>query len=98
VAIVAGLLLVTVGFFGAHTTASGFVGRRASLLPGGKPALASALYLLAYYAGSSIGGTLGGVAYDHAGWPGVVAFVAALLAGALGLAMLLRRVPAAPNP
>jgi MFS family permease len=42
-----GLLLVTVGFFGAHSLASSWVGRRSSSLRGGAPAVASSLYLLA---------------------------------------------------
>jgi YNFM family putative membrane transporter len=92
--VVIGLLLVTVGFFGAHSVASSWVGRRASLLPGGAPGLASSLYLLAYYAGSSIGGALGGVAFDLAGWTGLVAYVSVLLLGALVLALALRRIPA----
>lgn len=94
-AVLAGLLLVTVGFFGAHSLASGWVGRRSSSLPGGDPAVASSLYLLGYYAGSSIGGSLGGLAYDGAGWPGVVGYVSALLLGAGALALALRRIPAA---
>jgi YNFM family putative membrane transporter len=69
------------------------VGRRASLLPGGSPGQASSLYLFAYYLGSSIGGSLGGIAYDHGGWLGVVLYVTALLAGAIGLGLLLRRIP-----
>jgi YNFM family putative membrane transporter len=89
-----GLVLVTVGFFAAHSVASGWVGRRASVLPGGSPGQASALYLLAYYLGSSIGGSLGGVAYDHAGWQGVVVYVTALLLGAIALALTLCRIPA----
>jgi len=94
--VIAGLLLITVGFFGGHSVASSWVGRRASLLPGGAPALASSLYLFAYYLGSSIGGSLGGVAYDHAGWLGVVGYVTGLLAGAIGLGLLLRRIPTPP--
>ena len=94
-AVLAGLLLVTVGFFGAHSLASGWVGRRSSSLPGGDPAVASSLYLLAYYAGSSVGGSVGGLAYDGAGWPGVVGYVSALLVGAGLLALALRRIPAA---
>jgi MFS transporter, YNFM family, putative membrane transport protein len=90
-----GLVLVTVGFFGAHSLASGWVGRRSSALPGGAPAVASSLYLLAYYAGSSVGGTVGGLAYDAAGWLGVVGYVSVLLLGAGGLALALRRIPAA---
>lgn len=90
----AGLLLVTVGFFGAHSVASSWVGRRSATLPGAVPAQASSLYLVGYYAGSSIGGALGGVAYDHAGWVGVTGYVSVLLLGALALALVLRRTPA----
>lgn len=92
VAIVAGLLLVTVGFFGAHSVASGWVGRRSAVLDGGVPAQASSLYLLGYYAGSSAGGAAGGLAYDASGWTGLVVYVSALLAAALVLALVLRRV------
>ncbi|MCX6462878.1 MAG: MFS transporter [Pseudonocardiales bacterium] len=92
-AVLAGVVGVTVGFFGAHSVASGFVGRRAALLPGGSPARASALYLFGYYAGSSVGGVLGGVAFDHGGWPALVGYVSVLLLGALALALHLRRVP-----
>jgi hypothetical protein len=61
-----GLALFTVGFFAAHTSASGMVGRRATT---GR-AQASALYLLAYYAGSSLGGWAGGLAYERRGVAG----------------------------
>ncbi|WP_433274741.1 MFS transporter [Pseudonocardia xinjiangensis] len=93
-AVLAGLLLVTIGFFGAHSLASSWVGRRATLLPGGSPGVASSLYLCTYYLGSSIGGAVGGIAYDEAGWLGVVVYVSGLLVAALGLALWLRRVPA----
>jgi MFS transporter, YNFM family, putative membrane transport protein len=92
-AVLAGLLVVTIGFFGAHSVASSWVGRRASMLPGGSPGVASSLYLFAYYLGSSIGGAAGGVAYDAGGWLAVTAYVTALLTAALGLALMLRRVP-----
>ncbi|MCU1649755.1 MAG: transporter, family, putative rane transport protein [Pseudonocardiales bacterium] len=91
--VIVGLVLVTVGFFGGHSIASSWVGRRASLLPGGSPGQASALYLFAYYLGSSIGGTLGGTAYDHAGWTGLASYVTVLLAGAIALGLALRRIP-----
>ena len=84
-----GLVLFTMGFFGAHTSASGMVGNRATT---GR-SQASALYLLAYYAGSSIGGWVGGLAYEAGGWPGVVAYVGALMLAALVLALLLARTP-----
>ncbi|HYH32284.1 MAG TPA: MFS transporter, partial [Pseudonocardia sp.] len=96
--VLAGLLVVTVGFFAAHSLASSWVGRRASMLPDGSPAVASSLYLFAYYLGSSVGGAAGGIAYDVGGWPAVVLYVTALLGAALGLALLLRRVPAPPAP
>ena len=92
--VLAGLALFTVGFFAAHTSASGMVGRRATT---GR-AQASALYLLAYYAGSSLGGWVGGLAYERAAWPGVVGYVGALLLVALGLALLLRRTPPLAAP
>lgn len=88
-----GLLLVTVGFFGAHSVASSWVGRRSVLLPGGSSGQASALYLFAYYAGSSVGGALGGVAYDVGAWTGLVLYVSALLLGALALSLHLRHIP-----
>ncbi len=94
--VLAGLVLFTVGFFGAHTSASGMVGNRAKV---GR-SQASALYLLAYYAGSSVGGWVGGLAYERGDWPAVVAYVGGLTVLALGLALLLRRTPplAAPVP
>ncbi|MFC4942459.1 MFS transporter [Pseudonocardia sp. GCM10023141] len=88
-----GLLLVTIGFFAAHSVASSWVGRRSALLAGGSPALASSLYLFAYYAGSSVIGAVDGVAFDHGGWTGVVIAVSVLGAVALVLALLLRRIP-----
>lgn len=91
-AVLLGLVLFTMGFFAAHTSASGMVGNRARV---GR-AHASALYLLAYYAGSSIGGWLGGFAYELGGWPAVVGYVAGLLVVALGLALILRRTPPLP--
>jgi YNFM family putative membrane transporter len=66
--IVAGMAVLTFGFFGGHSIASGWVGQRALTAR----AQASALYLLCYYLGSSIGGS-DGLAYSYAGWPGLVA-------------------------
>lgn len=93
--VLVGLVLFTVGFFAAHTSASGMVGNRARV---GR-AHASALYLLSYYAGSSIGGWLGGLVYERGAWPALVGYVSALLILALVLALLLRRTPPlAPAP
>ncbi len=87
--ILAGIVAVTFGFFGAHSIASSWVGSRART---GK-AQASALYLFCYYLGSSAVGTLGGVFWSHGGWPGVAALVTLLLTVALGLALRLMILP-----
>ncbi|MCE1237136.1 MAG: MFS transporter [Hyphomicrobiales bacterium] len=86
-AIVLGVALITAGFFAAHTVAGGWVGARAK----GDKAHASSLYLLAYYLGSSVMGSLGGLAWTDFGWRGVVVFVATLMAGQAGLALRLGR-------
>ena len=74
-----GLVVGTVGFFGAHAIATGWAGRAATV---GK-AQASSLYNLFYYAGSSIIGWFGGIALVHAGWTGV-ALTVLVLAGDRG--------------
>jgi YNFM family putative membrane transporter len=92
--VIGGIALLTFGFFGAHAVASGWVGRRAKRAKG----QAAALYLLAYYLGSSIAGTAGGKLYARWGWPGVVAMVGAKLACAvLNATWLWRRAPLPPG-
>lgn len=86
VAILAGVVGVTVGFFIAHAVASGWVGRMAA----GAKGHAAALYLLAYYLGSSLMGSAGGLFWAAGGWPAVAGFNAALLAAALAIALRLR--------
>jgi YNFM family putative membrane transporter len=71
--VLAGLLVFTTGFFGCHATASAWVTTRARTAK----SHASALYLTAYYAGSSIGGTLIGLAWTHGGWTATVLIVGA---------------------
>ncbi|MCB5174996.1 MFS transporter [Microvirga lenta] len=87
--ILAGMVTVTFGFFGAHSIASSWVGRRAAH----SKAQASALYLFCYYFGSSAVGTLGGVFWARTGWWGVVGLVAVLLSLGLALAFRLMRLP-----
>ncbi len=81
-AIVAGTVVFTAGFFGAHSVAAGWAGVRAV---GGRAQSAS-LYNLGYYAGSSIFGFLGGTFLALAGWPGTVGMVLGLVAVATALA------------
>jgi predicted MFS family arabinose efflux permease len=82
-----GMALFTGGFFGAHSVAGGWVGRLATE----HRAEASALYLLAYYLGSSIAGAVAGVAYAAAGWVGTAGFVGALLVVAIVLSVVMFR-------
>jgi YNFM family putative membrane transporter len=86
-AIVVGIAALTAGFFAAHTVAGGWVGARAK----GDKAHASSLYLLAYYLGSSVMGSLGGLFWTDLGWGGVTGFVAVLLVGQTVLAARLSR-------
>ncbi|SFT72001.1 MFS transporter, YNFM family, putative membrane transport protein [Geodermatophilus amargosae] len=87
---VAGLAVLTVGFFAAHGVASGWVAARAAL--GERPVgQAASLYSFWYYVGSSVGGTLAGRAWAAAGWPGAVAVAGTGIGGALVLALLLGR-------
>ena len=91
--VIAGIAVVTIGFFGAHSIASAWVGRRAQGLAGGESrGQAAAFYLFFYYLGSSVLGSAGGFAWTHAGWWGVTAFCLAIGAAALTLALMLRAV------
>lgn len=89
--VILGIVLVTIGFFVTHSVASALVGRLAH----GTKGHASSLYLLAYYLGSSIAGSIGGYFWLADGWSAVVFFILAMLAvclvSALAVAKLARR-------
>ncbi|NEU10722.1 MFS transporter [Methylobacterium sp. BTF04] len=89
VLIIAGIVLVTVSFFGAHSVASSWIGRRALR----DRAQASSVYLCLYYLGSSVLGTAGGWFFAHSGWTGVVVFFATLYGLAFAIALHLSRLP-----
>lgn len=59
-----GLILISLGAFFTHTLAYGWVGRKA---PSAK-ATATALYLVHYYIGGSLGGFLLLFCWQHGGW------------------------------
>ncbi len=80
-----GIIIFTFGFFGSHSIASGWVSFRAKK----DKAQASSLYLFAYYFGSSVGGTTGGVFWSMWGWNGVIAFICVLLITSFTLAVTL---------
>ncbi len=77
--IIGGIVILTSGFFVAHSIASGWVGQLAETAKGH----ASSLYLLAYYLGSSIMGSVGGWFWDQGGWNAVAGFAGSLLLCAL---------------
>ncbi|MEY7973499.1 MFS transporter [Saccharomonospora xinjiangensis] len=89
VVVIAGFVVFTGGFFAAHAVASGWAAAEA---PPQARASASGLYTLAYYVGSSVGGTLGSVVFGHAGWVWLVGAVVAWLGcAAAGVVALARR-------
>lgn len=77
--VVTGLVVLTTGFFAAHAVASGW----APVVAGPLAVTASAAYVMAYYAGSSVFGLWVGQAWTAAAWPGVAASVATLVSLAL---------------
>lgn len=84
---IAGVALLTFGFFGGHSIASSWVGRLAAH----DKAQASSLYLFFYYVGSSIGGTAGGTFWASYGWIGVVGMIVCFIV--LALLLLTRLSP-----
>ncbi|MFM0674393.1 MFS transporter [Paraburkholderia sediminicola] len=85
-AVAAGIACVTFGFFAGHSVASSWVGRLAKDAKG----QAAALYLLAYYIGSSVVGSYGGHVWAGFGWNGVAGLVGVLLVIGLVATMRLR--------
>ncbi|MEE7560717.1 MFS transporter, partial [Xanthomonas sp. Kuri4-2] len=85
--VVGGIVLLTIGFFVAHSAASAWVGR----LGGANRSHAASLYLLAYYTGASVIGSVSGGFWQHGGWGALAGFCLALLAAALAAAHVLRR-------
>lgn len=85
IAIIVGLVCFTVGFFGAHSIALTLVSQRAEA---GAKSLAPSLYNLGYYAGSSLIGWTGGLAFAAAGWNGTVLMIIAVVLAAAAAAWL----------
>ncbi|MGO8021188.1 MFS transporter [Rhizobium leguminosarum] len=92
--IIAGMGVITVGFFGGHTIASSWVSRRAF----GNRAYASALYLFCYYAGSSVLGSVGGIVWTQTSWSGLLAFVGGTSILALVVSVAVARIPPLSDP
>lgn len=86
--IVTGIVLLTAGFFVAHSVASGWVGRLAQQSKGH----ASSLYLWGYYMGSSVLGAGAGWFWGHWGWSGVGSVALMVLALVIVLALRVQRL------
>ncbi len=93
----AGLVVFSGSFFAVHGVASGWVAARAQAVGGGI-GQASAFYLVAYYAGSSLFGGLAGPAWATGGWAAVLALTGVLGLIGFGLAGWLTRIPAVAGP
>lgn len=84
-----GMAVFTFGFFGGHSIASSWVGRRALTAK----AQASSLYLFSYYFGSSMGGSSGGLVWSEFQWSGIVVMISCLLCLALVMTYVLSKTP-----
>ncbi|MFC7392772.1 MFS transporter [Scopulibacillus cellulosilyticus] len=78
------MAVFTFGFFGCHSVASGWVGDRAKQ----NKSQASSLYLLFYYAGSSLVGAFGGYFWSIFGWSGIVGLISVLIAASFVLTVI----------
>jgi len=84
--IILGVVALTFGFFGGHSIASSWVGRRTHIAK----AQAASLYLFFYYIGSAIVGASGGLLYTAWGWNGVAVLVGIMALSGLTIAWKLR--------
>lgn len=78
-----GLMLLSSGMFAAQATATAYVGDNAGQARGG----AASFYLLWYYLGATISPALAGLAWQRAGWTGVLELCLATLG--IGLVALI---------
>ncbi len=92
--VVAGLAVCCVGVFSAQASASAFVGTAAKQNRG----LAIGLYSTFYYLGGSAGASAPGLFYDWRGWPACAAFIAAVQALTILIALLYWKPAATPSP
>lgn len=82
-----GLAFSVYAFFSGHAIASAVVTSRAE----DHKAQASSLYLLFYYMGSSVGGTLAGIFYGAIQWPGAVLMITAFMIIAFIIALTIKQ-------
>lgn len=85
VVVIAGLVVFSAGFFAVHATGASWTGAHAA------PSLrghAGAVYTIAFYAGSGVGGWLLGFAVQAGGWGGLTLVMIAMLLVGAGIASL----------
>ena len=87
--VLVGLVIATFCFFVAHAIAAAWAGQQ---VPSAR-SQASALYSLAYYAGSSLLGFAGAVVFDSSGWTGamIMVIICCMLAAGIATAGAPRR-------
>lgn len=90
VLVVSGMAVLAMGFFVMHSLASAWVASRSTATVG-VPAQAASMYMLFYYAGSSINGNLAPLAWEAQGWWGVTVLIGVMMTAAFVIALLLRR-------
>lgn len=89
-----GMAIFTFGFFGGHSSACSWNGR----LHNADKGQLTAMYMLFYYIGGSVFGSLGGIFLADFGWAGIVGFLSVVLMIGSGLSLwLIRSVPAAKH-
>lgn len=81
--IMAGLALCCTGVFVAQSAASSYIGVAAATAR----AAAVGLYVMCYYAGGSVGATLAAPLWTRGGWPACAAFVIAVQALTIAIAL-----------
>ena len=82
--VIAGVVFLTGGFFVTHAIASASVGP----LSGSAKAHSAALYMVFFYVGASVVGSLGGVMWQHWGWPAVAALTGGFTLAGLALSFV----------
>lgn len=82
-----GLAFSVYAFFSGHAISSAVVTSRAE----DHKAQASSLYLLFYYMGSSVGGTLAGVFYNFIQWPGVILMITIFMIIAFAISLTIKQ-------
>lgn len=95
--IITGLVIFSIGFFAAHGVAAGWVAARARAGVGAT-GQASSAYSVFYYMGSSVFGSVSGMAWSWGHWPAVTLLCGSLIGIAFLLALWLRHIPSLGEP